>query len=52
MPRTAVLVVLLLAAAPAAAQSPEDYYRNKTVSLLIGTQPGGAYDAYARLGTH
>jgi tripartite-type tricarboxylate transporter receptor subunit TctC len=49
MPRTAVLVVLLLAAAPAAAQSPEDYYRNKTVSLLIGTQPGGAYDAYARL---
>src|SRR5215470_14415773 len=47
--RTAVLVVLLLAATPVAAQSPEDFYRGKTVNLLIGTQPGGAYDAYARL---
>src|SRR3954466_4214686 len=50
LPRTAALVVLLLAvAAPAAGQSPEDFYRGKTVSLLIGIQPGGAYDAYARL---
>ena len=49
LPRTAALVTLLLAAAPVAAQSPEDFYRGKTVSLLIGIQPGGAYDAYARL---
>jgi len=50
LPRTAVLIALLLATAtPAAAQSPEDFYRGKTVNLLIGTQPGGAYDAYARL---
>jgi tripartite-type tricarboxylate transporter receptor subunit TctC len=50
LPRRAVLVALLLAAAtPAAAQSPNDFYRGKTVSLLIGIQPGGAYDAYARL---
>ena len=49
-PRRAVLVALLLAAAtPAAAQSPEFFYRGKTVNLLIGIQPGGAYDAYARL---
>jgi tripartite-type tricarboxylate transporter receptor subunit TctC len=49
-PRLAAFVVpLLAAAAPAAAQSPADFYRGKTVSLLIGTQPGGAYDAYARL---
>jgi len=48
--RMAVPVALLLAAgAPAAAQPPEDFYRGKTVSLLIGTQPGGAYDGYARL---
>jgi tripartite-type tricarboxylate transporter receptor subunit TctC len=40
---------LLAAATSAAAQSPEDFYRGKTVNLLIGTQPGGAYDAYARL---
>src|SRR5262252_5613607 len=50
LPRTAVVLALLLAAAtPAAAQSPEFFYRGKTVNLLIGTQPGGAYDAYARL---
>jgi tripartite-type tricarboxylate transporter receptor subunit TctC len=50
MRRTAILVALLLAAAmPAAAQSPEDFYRGKTVNLLSGSQPGGAYDAYARL---
>src|SRR4051794_38433193 len=49
LPRTVALVALLLAATPVAAQSPEDFYRGKTVSLLIGTQPGGAYDAYARL---
>ncbi len=46
--RMAALVILLLAA-PAAAQVPADYYRGKTVNLLIGTAPGGAYDAYARL---
>jgi hypothetical protein len=34
---------VLAAATPAAAQSPEDFYRGKTVNLLIGTQPGGAY---------
>jgi tripartite-type tricarboxylate transporter receptor subunit TctC len=50
LPRTAVLVALLLAAAtPAAAQSAEGFYRGKTVNLLSGSQPGGAYDAYARL---
>jgi tripartite-type tricarboxylate transporter receptor subunit TctC len=50
LPRMGALVAVLLAAAvPAVAQSPEDFYRGKTVSLLIGTEPGGAYDAYARL---
>jgi tripartite-type tricarboxylate transporter receptor subunit TctC len=48
LPRTAALAALLLAV-PAAAQSPENFYRGKTVNLLIGTAPGGAYDAYARL---
>jgi tripartite-type tricarboxylate transporter receptor subunit TctC len=50
LPRRAFLAALLLAAAmPAAAQSVQDFYRGKTVNLLIGIQPGGAYDAYARL---
>jgi tripartite-type tricarboxylate transporter receptor subunit TctC len=49
--RAVLLIVALLATAAvtAAAQSPEDFYRGKTVTLLIGTEPGGAYDAYARL---
>ena len=52
--RTCVLhfppvALLLAAAAPAAAQAPADFYRGKTVSLLIGIQAGGAYDGYARL---
>jgi len=48
--RAAALVALWLAApAPGGAQSGEDFYRGKTVSLLIGIQAGGAYDGYARL---
>jgi hypothetical protein len=30
-------------------QSPEDFYRGKTVNLPDWPQPGGAYDASARL---
>ena len=48
--RTAALVALLLVtAAPAVAQSANNFYRGKTISLLIGIQAGGAYDGYARL---
>jgi tripartite-type tricarboxylate transporter receptor subunit TctC len=34
---------------PAHAAGPEDFYRGKTVSLVIGYSVGGGYDAYARL---
>ena len=34
---------------PAVAQSPEDFYRGKTVTILVGSPPGGGYDAYARM---
>ena len=48
--RTGALVALLLVtAAPAVAQSADNFYRGKTISLLIGIQAGGAYDGYARL---
>jgi len=50
LPRTATLVALLLVtAAPAVGQLAENFYRGKTISLLIGIQAGGAYDSYARL---
>src|SRR3982751_6708394 len=32
----------------AQAQPAADFYAGKQVSLLIGTTPGGGYDAYAR----
>lgn len=43
-------------AAPAAAPAPkadtkaiEDFYKGKTIRILVGSAPGGGYDAYARL---
>lgn len=36
---------------PAKAQSPADFYRGKTIQLVLGYGPGGGYDAYARLVT-
>ena len=32
----------------AAAQTPADFYKGKTISLLMGTGPGGSYDLYGR----
>ncbi len=40
----------LVAAAPALAQdSVEAFYRGKTITMMIGSNPGGGYDAYGRL---
>lgn len=47
--RTIAFVTLLLSIAPLHAQPSDDFYRGKTVSILIGTQSGGAYDGNARL---
>lgn len=50
LPRMAALAVVLLAAAvPAAAQSPQDFYRGKTITLIVGFGAGGGFDLYARL---
>ncbi len=44
--------VLLSAPAIVRAQSSAaDFYRGKTVRLLVGSPPGGGYDIYARLVT-
>jgi tripartite-type tricarboxylate transporter receptor subunit TctC len=39
----------LVTVAPAGAQSVEEFYRGKTINLLVGFAPGGGYDIYARL---
>ena len=33
---------------PALAQPVADFYRGQTISLLVGANTGGGYDAYAR----
>jgi tripartite-type tricarboxylate transporter receptor subunit TctC len=44
----AVLTVLA-AAAPSRADAVADFYKGKTVSILLGTGPGATYDFYARI---
>ena len=40
---------LLAAVAPGAADPIEDFYKGKSMRLLVHTTPGGGYDSYARL---
>jgi tripartite-type tricarboxylate transporter receptor subunit TctC len=43
------LVVGLAVAGPARADPVADFYHGKQISLVMGTTPGGGYDAYGRL---
>ena len=45
----AVLAVLLAPAAGAGAGAVADFYRGKTVTLIVGYSAGGGYDTYARI---
>ena len=45
----AVGVALTMHLSGALAQDVESFYRGKTINLLIGSGPGGGYDAYGRL---
>jgi tripartite-type tricarboxylate transporter receptor subunit TctC len=45
----AALAAALSATQPTRSAGVEDFYRGKTVSLLIGYSVGGGYDAYGRL---
>ena len=50
--RTASLILsgiaILLTSGLAAADPIEDFYKGKSITLTIGTEPGGGYDQYAR----
>jgi tripartite-type tricarboxylate transporter receptor subunit TctC len=50
-PISVVLVITALVGAGTAhaAESAEDFYRGKQIRLIVSTDAGGAYDAYARL---
>ena len=41
----ALCVLALASCSPEKAQTPEEFYRGKTIQVLIGLSPGGAYDA-------
>jgi tripartite-type tricarboxylate transporter receptor subunit TctC len=45
----ALCVLALVACSPQEGQTPADFYRGKTITLLIGSSSGGAYDVYARM---
>jgi len=46
---TAAAALLMVAVAAASAQPSDDFYRNKTVNLLVGSGEGGGFDLSARL---
>jgi tripartite-type tricarboxylate transporter receptor subunit TctC len=43
------LAAALLIAAPAPAQTVEEFYQGKALTLIVGNGPGGGFDVYARL---
>src|SRR5947209_8538405 len=44
-----IAAAMLLSAVPTRAQPVADFYRGKTLRMLIGYGPGGGYDIYGRL---
>jgi tripartite-type tricarboxylate transporter receptor subunit TctC len=44
-----VFVIAVLAASQAPAQTVEDFYRGKRLTVTVGYGPGGGYDVFARL---
>jgi tripartite-type tricarboxylate transporter receptor subunit TctC len=44
----ASLILAAVLSSPIAARA-EDYFKGKTIHLIVGTPPGGGYDTYARL---
>lgn len=46
---SAMALSITLGAGVAHAQAPADFYRGKTVTVIVGYGPGGGYDIYSRL---
>ena len=46
---TLTLSLVLASAGSALAQSPAEFFRDKTLKVMVGHPPGGSYDFYARL---
>src|SRR5712671_7692936 len=45
----ALMAALIASPAPSQAADDDDFYRGKTITVIVPIGPGGAYDAYARL---
>ena len=45
----ALVVLCAMTGRAALAQADADFFRNKTIKLMITFEPGGSYDLYARL---
>jgi tripartite-type tricarboxylate transporter receptor subunit TctC len=45
----ACLAVACLTATPSAAQTVEEFYRGKSLTLVVGNGPGGGFDVFGRL---
>src|SRR5437879_3947058 len=46
---TAGLGVAMLTAVPAQAQTVEQFYKGKTLTVVVGNGPGGGFDVFGRL---
>ena len=44
-----LLTIALLLPAPASAASPADFYKGKSIRIVVGFSAGGGFDTYARV---
>jgi tripartite-type tricarboxylate transporter receptor subunit TctC len=44
-----LLIAALVAAVPALAQSPAEFYRGKIVTMIVSSASGGGYDTLSRV---
>jgi tripartite-type tricarboxylate transporter receptor subunit TctC len=47
--KAATALILTATALPAQAQAPADFYKGRTIQVVVGYGPGGGYDVYARV---
>ena len=47
--KAATALILTATALPAQAQAPADFYKGRTIQVVVGYGPGGGYDVYARM---